>query len=321
MAVNDISINEADLTDIEELIFQELKTLQDPSSPLNQKLQQLKNKFYQYSEKSNTTYHQKSRFGFLEEIASSEYRILQENKIQRGKEEVIDEMYNLVIEITNEIMHRDGPLDYAIYFAKDGKVYRSKQNHIELDTVNISKSNHSLRISASIFKKRALEQKETIDITSHYSAFMKTLQDTYNGGTLPNQIVNAGIIAEAFERHLQNVHNGILSEGEKIDWSVDEVWRLIRQSKGNDPWYTGGDVGMTQVKNIGKGNVRLTQFSTVEDIVNFLLYLGKEQYDDKTLRRQAKETFKILYNEANDEMNDFANMTTKEIIETLLPKK
>lgn len=267
-------------------------------------------------------YHDKRRFGFLQEIASSQYRILQRAKIEQEQTYVIDQLYDMVIEITSLLTKKEKPLDYAIYFtSSDGKIYRTHQNKLDLMYLNISKSNQSMRLSASAFKKAMLEQNQAVDITEHYNVFMGVLQQTYNGQTkLPNSKINAGVIAEAFERHLQNIHAAALSSGGDIsieaqyDWTVDEAWQLVRQSLGNDPWYTGGDVGMTQVKNIGKGNVRLTQFNTIEDIINFLMYLGEEQYDDDTLKQQAKEAAQVLYNEANDVAAEGTNQTIDEFL-------
>lgn len=320
-------ITESMLSPIEETIYKQLKELRKNNTNLNNKFKELKNLFYQYSEKGGNSYHDKKRFGFLESMASSEYRILQRAKIDLQQKIEVEKMYNLVIEITNELLQREKPLDYAIYFTVNGKIYRTKQDHLNLDVLNISKSNQSLRISASAFKRKVLEQEQAVDITEHYGVFMNFLQETYNGQTkLPNQKINAGIIAEAFERHLQKVHAAALSSGEisvevGYDWSADEAWRLIRQSLGNDPWYTGGDVGATQVKNIGKGNVRLTQFNTIEDIVNFLLYIGDNQYDDEILKKQAKEAFKVLYNEVDDVADEAAQKTAEEILADLANRK
>lgn len=318
-------LSSTELSEIEQNLYEELKQLKTADTELNKKLIELKNLYDQYSIVSEaSSYHDKRRFGFLQNMASSEYKILQRAKIEQQQIQVIDQLYDLVIEITSLLTQKEEPLDYAIYFTdKDGKVYRSQQNKLSLDYLNISKSNQSMRLSASAFKKFALEQRQAVDITEHYSVFMGVLQKTYNGQSkLPNSKINAGVIAEAFERHLQKVHALALKDGNisvevGYDWSVDEAWRLVRQSLGNDPWYTGGDVGMTQVKNIGKGNVRLTQFNTIEDIVNFLLYLGNNQFDDNVLKQQAKEAAKVLYNEANDVLNDGVEMTMQEILDEL----
>ena len=309
--------------ELEQILFETLQQLKTSNTELNKKISQLKNLYEKYSIVSeNAKYHDRRRFGVLQELASSQYRILQRAKIEQEQTFVIDQIYELVIEITSLLTKKEKPLDYAIYFTdKNGKIYRIKQSKISLDFLNISKSNQSMRLSAGAFKQYALQQEQTVDITLHYNTFMDVLQQTYNGQTkLPNSKINAGVIAEAFERHLQKVHaaalasNGDISIEAQYDWSVDEAWRLVRQSLGNDPWYTGGDVGMTQVKNIGKGNVRLTQFNTIEDIVNFLLYLNDNQFNDEILRQQAKEAAIILSNEANKVLEEGVEMSMQEIL-------
>lgn len=324
---DDITIDENDLSEVEQIIYEALKDFQNEESFLSIKLKELQKIYNQYASNNNSTYHDVRRFGFLRGIADSEYKMLNREKIERQSAKIIDDMYNLVIEITQKLIGQKESLNYAIYFKKDEKVYRLMQNDINLELLNLSKSNQSMRLSAGAFKKFANQQRQTADITAHYNTFVNVLKETYRGtDPLPNKIVNDGIIAEAFERHLQNVHKGALNGEEDIsiesgyDWSVDEAWRLIRQSRGNDPWYTGGDVGVTQVKNIGRGNVRLTSFSTVEDIVNFLFYLGQEVKDDNLLRQQAKQAFQVLYNEANDTINHEINLTAEEIIEEIFGK-
>ena len=320
-------VTENMLSPMEEAIYNQLKELRKDNTTLNNKLKELKNLFYQYSREEQSHYHDKKRFGFLESLASSQYRVLEREKIDMKQKIEIEKMYTLANEIIDELLKREKPLEYAVYFSVQGKIYRTQQSHLNLDVLNVSKSNQSLRISASAFKKMALEQQQATDITKHYSAFINDLQETYTGQSkLPNKKINAGIIAEAFERHLQKVHSAILSSeeanlGSKNDWTIDEIWRLIKQSLGSDPWYTGGDVGSIQVKNIRKGNVRLTQFNTIEDIVNFLLYLGDNQYSDDTLKRQAKEAFQVLYNRVDDVADAAAKQSAEEILAELVNRQ
>lgn len=324
MAEQFLSSSESQL--FEQTIYEELKTLNKKDSILSQKVQELKTLYEQYSIASNaSSFHDKKRFGLLKEMATSEYRILQREKIEKQQVNVINQIYELVNNIISILTQREEPLNYAIYFTgPDGKMYRTQKESIELTYLNISKSNQSMRLSSSAFKKAVLEQNQAVDITAHYGSYMKVLQDTYRGkNKLPNRKINAGIIAEAFERHLQKIHSAALSSNGNIsvetgyDWTVEEAWRLIKQSLGTDPWYTGGDVGSTQVKNIGKGNVRLTQFNTIEDIVNYIYYLSEEQYDNETLLKQAKQAAQILFNEANDIAEEGTNFVIEDFFASM----
>ena len=320
---NTIQISKEQLAFIENVIYQKLKELKDPSSSLYSKLKLLEKQYNEFAVLDKIVNYHANRFKFLKEQAQGQYKALNRNKIiweNKKQIEKINKMYELAIEITNDLMQRD-KLEYAVYFTSKGKVYRTKQNEIDLELINLSKSNQSMRLSASAFKKAVLEKKQAMDITEHYNSFIEILQNTYKGKTkLPNKIINAGNIAEAFERHLQNMHKTFISgEEEQLNshpWDLNEVWRYIKQSKGTDPWYTGGDVGNVQVKNIGKGNVRLSQLNTIEDIVNFLIYLGKNNLSDTILRQQAREAFNVLYNEVNNDINNFVTQEGyKEIIE------
>lgn len=330
-------VDKQQLSEVENVIYQNLKDLKTENSSLNKKIKELKAMYLQYAEEERIEeqiqFNDPNRFN-TNKIDSSlfqNYVSLKKKVIDKtNKAIIINNMYHKILEIVNELQG-ETDIKYAIYFEVKGHTYRSFMGDIptkflKLNTTK-SSAKYEMQIYAAKFKDWATKQtkngqmKNTMDITAHYNTFVKTLQDTYNGKSqIPNYIINKGHIAEAFERHLQQVH-GALTEtngqeiGNAYDWTVDDAWRLIRISKGNDPWYTGGDVNNIQVKSLFAGDRTITSFSTIEDMFNFLTYLEKGAFDDEALKRQAKEAFNVFYNNVNQELNQALEMTKDEIIE------
>ena len=206
---------------------------------------------------------------------------------------------------------------YAIYYQDtDGKIRRVTTNKLYTKELRKSVSNQQLRLTGTKESIETLKKHEisNIEVDAHFDQYLEVLNRTYKGeGQLPNERLNRGKIFEAFERHLQNYHAELLNSvnndniasfaGEEINaW---EAWKEIHLSMGNDPWYTGGDVGNIQVKSIIGGERGVTSFQTIEDIINFLTYLSKSTEDIEELVEQAYKIFK-----QKEEHNSFDFLST-----------
>lgn len=185
---------------------------------------------------------------------------------------------------------------------------RKKMPRVGEEFLNYSTSNQAIRISASkirhtdIIRAKAQEDEAAIQfelanqkrlmyieyVDAVYNALFGVISRTYRGATpIPNGAINIGHLTEATERYLQehapslfsvNYDNDAAMAGLDIPSAPGEIspaegWYLIQASRGTAPWYTGGDVGSTQVKFVGKGNVRLTKDATLFDITLFYLSL------------------------------------------------
>lgn len=324
------------LSEVEEVIYQNLKQLKTEGSSLNKKIQELKVMYFQYAKEEEINgriqFNDTNRFNAnkIDSSLFSQYVSLKKAAIDKTKKvAIINDMYHKILEIVSELQGETA-IKYAVYFDAGNKVYRSfvgelPSKLLKLDTSG-SSTKYQMQIYAAKFKEYAMkmskngQMKNNMDITGHYNVFMKTLQDTYNGQhSIPNTIVNKGHVAEAFERHLQQDHAGLVEiNGQSIeavyDWTVDEAWRLIRVSRGNDPWYTGGDVNNIQVKSLFAGDRTVTSYSTIEDMFNFLTYLEKGGNDEVTLRRQAKEVADVFYNNVHDEFDRALDLTVDDIV-------
>lgn len=333
-------INKEDIeSSVEEIIYKNLKELgQNENHIIKQKMKELENMYNQFAKQEEVEsikqFHDTTRFNTsrIDETLFTQYKSLKGREIDKiGRAKIIDDMYNKILEIIN-ILKEETNINYAIYFDSGGRIYRSYIDSIPSKMLKLDNTKnsvkHQMQIQASNFKKWATvkSQKRAVDVTDHFNAFIATLQDTYNGKPqLPNKKVNKGHIAEAFERHLQNMHNSLIySNNEELsstyDWTVDEAWKLVRASLGNDPWYTGGDVGNIQVKSLFAGDRTVTSYATIEDTFNFLEYLLKENESDDVLRRKASEAFSVLYNKVDNVINESMEMTVQEIVDDIFGK-
>ena len=308
--------NIIELNEFEKIIYEQLKEMQTENTLLNNKFKELKKLFEQYSHK--TELHKYSE-------ASAYFRHLNSIRSEAEEIKILSQLKEKVEEITMLLTKNTDELNYVFYFTdKKGHIYRSKMTKIPLKYMEIDNSSGQLQIAKTALTNKLRESKTKQDVTAHFNTYLKTLQDTYRGQTFPNKRLNYGIFAEAFERHLNNVHAGALASNQDIsiesgyDWTVNEAWRLVRQSLGDDPWYTGGDVGGSQVKNISSTSTRLTKQSTLEDIISFLLYVGQPYQNEQVLLKQAKEAARILYNEANDVVKQGIDTMTDEELNKFL---
>lgn len=336
------------LSPVEEAIYQNLKQLKTKDSPLNIKIQELKAMYLKWAEEEKKDeliqFNDTNRFNtknFNSDLFKSYIGLKRRNIDNTNKAAIINDMYHKIQEIVDELQGNTIHTKYAIYFHAQGKTYRSFVEDIPVKFLKLNNSksstSHEMQIYAAKFKDYAKkiysngQMKNTSDITSHYNTFKKTLQDTYMGKSkIPNKIINEGIIAEAFERHLQQMHQELIYSngktlndniGAKYDWTVDEAWRLVRASTGNDPWYTGGDVKDIQVKSLASGDRKVTGYKTIEDMFNYLTYLERTSIDDVTLREQAREAFNLFYNKVGDELDSAAKLTAEEIIKDFIMKE
>ena len=53
--------------------------------------------------------------------------------------------------------------------------------------------------------------------------------------------------------------------------NIQQAWGSLMSARTNTmPWWITGDVGLTQVKDLTGGDVRLSRLNTIEDVFNLL---------------------------------------------------
>lgn len=113
-----------------------------------------------------------------------------------------------------------------------------------------------------------LEQQEyqqdelNTDISTHYDKFLKIFEKAK---------VNYGVVNEAFERHWDLAGHIKPSENFSDEISATEGWYLYGLSKGNDPFYTGGDTETAQIKSLNASII--SNVNTIIYAINALLNL------------------------------------------------
>lgn len=147
------------------------------------------------------------------------------------------------------------------------------------------------------------EAELTEELNNHYQSFIGAINATYKGDdVLPNNVINFGHLVQAFERHMLERHGGF-NQDFKDDstnqppYDLDYLWSLIRSSKGNAAWYTGGDVSYIQVKSMRSGDVRLSTYDSFQDLINLLVYLTDPKQD---LKEQVKSAYKVFTKQIGD---------------------
>ena len=126
--------------------------------------------------------------------------------------------------------------------------------------------------------KTAKEQAET-EISKHYQRFVSDLQKT---AIKPNW----GVVAEAFERHWEMLERHTVA----ADWGSDgDAWQLYHLSSGSDPYYTGPDTELSQVKSTNASVV--SNINTVLNTVKAILRMAQTQVLDSSNIEQVKRQY------------------------------
>lgn len=236
-------------------------------------------------------------------------------------------LYEKCEKVVNMLLGKseDEAIIYAIYYQdSNGKIRRVTTSKLYTKELRTSVSNEQLRLTATKESIATLKKHQisNLEVDAHFDQYLEVLNKTYKGkGSLPNQRLNRGKIFEAFERHLQNYHGELINnsdsdqiaafQGEEINaW---EAWEEIHLSMGNDPWYTGGDVGNIQVKSVIAGERGITSFQTIEDVINFLTYLSKSEDDIEVLVDQAYKIFK--QKEEHESFDFLSEMVENDIVD------
>lgn len=216
---------------------------------------------------------------------------------------------SLVLRQGNSILEQYNSIDYGLYF--NGMRYTTSELKIDWLVksgsalkIDVEKATNELQKNYLVGRKNFLRKR----MQEHYDKYKTFLEKTYNGEDKFNfsNLINKGIIAEAFEEHLKEHHSRSyynylkLTESEqytvldkmifaqlkeefpkekeppKTLWADKSGghenatigWLHVRHSVGNQRGTVAGDVGNKQIKGEGAD---LVKFKTI--------VLGIEKYN------------------------------------------
>lgn len=197
-------------------------------------------------------------------------------------------------------------LDVSIYQEKDssGKItresliYTIKDAQLKLTELN----NNNLFAQHYLKMKKAIETRESL----------KPIKERYE-----DKSINEGHIIESYQRHLYFQHNiknldsdTVINfkENENIPTKIIAI--NLYYSINNDPWFSGGDVGLMQIKG---DNRRLASLMSVKMVASKILDLVKhrQNFDVESFRKLF--TQEDLNNMIQEDPEKIAKKTIKEI--------
>lgn len=211
------------------------------------------------------------------------------------KKEFYPQVLKLIIEILDIL--RGEPLTIDIYKTeKNDKGQIIKITHYHGKEAELSftskKSKYGKYITEEIgYIKDNLEKEEIYEKArlAHFENFEKIAISHFQ----EKKNFNEGHIIEAYQRHLSAVqHDNSFND----QVTPEHVAIMLYYSINNDPWWVGGDVGMSQVKKYN--NDRLASQKSIRMVANRLLHMA-----------ESPDNFKDDFNKAftQSEIDDMAN--------------
>lgn len=263
-------------TEVRAIIKKAILQMRQDNTDLSNQIKNIFNNLQKAQQDQSIKKYHASRFSFVNK--GSYFTVNLRTAENKGKiKDLYERMLKVFYTVQKRLNKQQKEINYAIYFRdSDGKLNRLAIDHIP---------NQATRGGNSALKTSGLENKiknsqnktlYQININEHFESYLGALNATYKGSSLPSKRINMGHLTEAFERHFQAIDAAVPQDGkfhEDPPWNFYEIWRQVRESKGNTPWFQAGDVNNTQVKFLGSGDIRLSSYDTLEDLLGFFNYL------------------------------------------------
>ena len=154
------------------------------------------------------------------------------------------------------------------------------------------------QIKQNIINKQKQKTQAQVALSNHFKSFIAPFVEyEIHAKSTTRWKPNKGVLGETFERHLENVpHNDIQS---LLDNSIQhlgsygERWILYKMSSGSDPFFTGPDTQLSQVKNINASIV-----SNIQTLINTIQGILRIVNSDGTLNK-TKEELSSIFSQAD----------------------
>ena len=181
----------------------------------------------------------------------------------------------------------------GMYIRQDlGKILQSNPSQFLEINRESGSSTFGLRFKASSVSQQLLnsikdnekEIKKAQELYAHFNLFTRPYW-TYHQHNTTGWKINKGVAREAFERHLESLHANLDTETSLQNCRMENVgkrWVMYRESSGSDPYFTGPDTLLSQVK---AENASL--ISNVDTVINTALFIL--QYEKKAIDIQELE--------------------------------
>ena len=219
---------------------------------------------------------------FLQDQVEDWFNFNKAKKVFEFYEEIQDIMQQL-IQVDNDEYSK---IDYALYYEnKMGEIIQVTTDSLLDSWVKLSHGDQSLRLMSSEIKKIAqeylnLDNKDNLasnlkninfqaqNVTEEYNKYINFL--TGNNDVLKTALLGLGSNTRGFLMEGFTDYQAYMRQM-GTTMNIQQAWGSLMSTRTNTmPWWITGDVGLTQVKDLTGGDVRLSRLNTIEDVFNLL---------------------------------------------------
>lgn len=262
------------------------------------------------------------------QLMDNSYSII---NIQKGQQEQLTEAiintYKGILNILTEIEIID-KVSFSISYISDNYQYARLDGDLSLKNFSLQRTakskgaKYAIRINQASLKEKIEEAKRNENfqkLNSHFQNYIQMFRD-YEASQINGTRwkINKGVLAETFERHLENQGGAQLFNDTDFE-SVGRRWTMYRQSSGSDPFWTGPDTKYAQVKT-----TKASLISNIDTVVNALYgMIQMMKHPDKLNEEILNNIFKQknVENEIDsiawDALDDTARKVLKEELSDL----
>lgn len=262
------------------------------------------------------------------QLMDNSYSII---NIQKGQQEQLTEAiintYKGILNILTEIEIID-KVSFSISYISDNYQYARLDGDLSLKNFSLQRTakfkgaKYAIRINQASLKEKIEEVKRNENfqkLNSHFQNYIQMFRD-YEASQINGTRwkINKGVLAETFERHLENQGGAQLFNDTDFE-SVGRRWTMYRQSSGSDPFWTGPDTKYAQVKT-----TKASLISNIDTVVNALYgMIQMMKHPDKLNEEILNNIFKQknVENEISsvawDALDDAARIALKEELSDL----
>lgn len=262
------------------------------------------------------------------QLMDNSYSII---NIQKGQQEQLTEAiintYKGILNILTEIEIID-KVSFSISYISDNYQYARLDGDLSLKNFSLQRTakskgaKYAIRINQASLKEKIEEAKRNENfqkLNSHFQNYIQMFRN-YEASQINGTRwkINKGVLAETFERHLENQGGAQLFNDTDFE-SEGRRWTMYRQSSGSDPFWTGPDTKYAQVKT-----TKASLISNIDTVLNALYGMIQiMKHPDKLNEEILNDIFKQknVENEIDsiawDALDDTARKVLKEELSDL----